>query len=454
MRQKELPLMRTFANTLMLLIGLVLLLATAQAQTYSVLHSFTGGGDGGDPSTLSMDQAGNLDGTAFTGGVGYGVAFKLKQVNSNWIITPLYSFAGGSDGAGPAGIAVAPNGLLYGTTQAGGDAGCGIPIVYTGCGTVYSLSPGAARPRSVISPWEESVVYRFTGSTDGLAPYGLAPLIFDQSGDLYGTAFLGGKYGSCNVLGTYACGAVFKLALSGDHWAESVLWSFGQQQDDGVEPASGVIFDPAGNLYGTTITGGTGSGCDVQGHGGCGTVYELTPSEGGWRESVLYSFRGGSDGGAPYAGVIRDSLGNLYGATAYGGSGGGGTIFKLSPFNGGWTFTLLYSFAGAGSGPNMQCPNCPGPFSSLTMDNVGNLYGTTYNDGAHGHGSVFKLVPSGGSWIYTDLHDFTGGSDGGNIWVGVFLDASGNLYGTASAGGNPSACGGAGCGVIFKIAPN
>src|SRR5581483_3699775 len=147
----------------------------------------------------------------------------------------------------------------------------------------------------------------------------------------------------------------------------------------------------AGNLYGTATAGGTY---------GKGVVFELSPSGGGWTEHVLYTFQGGNDGGQPVAGLIFDNAGNLYGATASWGSGGGGTVFKLSPTGGAWTYSVLTSLTGG-----------DGPVASLTLDRSGNLYGTTFMDDPAGYGSVFRLAPSGSGWTYTDLHDFTGGSD-------------------------------------------
>jgi len=190
----------------------------------------------------------------------------------------------------------------------------------------------------------------------------------------------------------------------------------------------GVIFHKAGNLYGTTISGGANE---------CGVVFQLTPSASGWAESPLYAFQCGIDG-SPAAGVVFDSSGNLYGATYTGGSGGGGTVFELTPSNGSWSFTVLYSFTG-----NSAC----GPESNLTMDQAGNLYGTTVCDGAYGYGSVFKLKASGGGWTYTSVYDFKGGADGSYPNSGVLFDANGNLYGTASSGGAH------GYGVVFEITP-
>ena len=149
-------------------------------------------------------------------------------------------------------------------------------------------------------------------------------------------------------------------------------------------------------------------------------------------------FRSGND---PWAGLIIDPSGNLYGTTTGGGSGSGGTVFELTPANVGWTFKTLYSFSGNGGGPS----------DKLVMDAAGNLYGTTYIDGAYGYGTVFKLTPSNGGWTYTSLHDFTGGSDGANPISSLVFDANGNLYGTASQGGTGNCPGG--CGVVFEITP-
>jgi uncharacterized repeat protein (TIGR03803 family) len=163
----------------------------------------------------------------------------------------------------------------------------------------------------------------------------------------------------------------------------------------------------------------------------------------GWTGSTLYSFQNGSDGGHVGAGLIFDPSGNLYGATINGGTGGGGTVFELTPSNGGWTLKTLYSFTG-----DFNC----GPEGTLVMDGTGNLYGTTFCDGANKAGNVFELIPSGGNWTYSSLHDFTGGVDGGHPYSNVVFDSAGNLYGTTSAGGTGSACNG-GCGVVWEITP-
>jgi len=196
--------------------------------------------------------------------------------------------------------------------------------------------------------------------------------------------------------------------------------------NDGAVPFGGVIFDSAGKLYGTT------TGYQY----GAGTVFRLTPSGLGWTEDTLYAFQGGSDGASPFGAPVFDPYGNLYGSTTQSGTGRGGTAFELTPSGDNWMFALLYSFIGD-----------EGPWGALTMDAAGDLYGTTFQDGAYGWGSVFKLTHSSGGWTYTDLHDFTGGDDGRGPYGNVILDVKGNLYGTTYTGGTYSD------GVVWEITP-
>jgi uncharacterized repeat protein (TIGR03803 family) len=375
----------------------------AQGQTFKVLHTFTGGADGGMPyATLVMDHAGNLYGTTLVGGIGYGngVVFKLSKHGSDWILTPIYAFYGGTDGGNPyAGVVFGPDGNLYGTTFEGGDSSCG-------CGTVFKLSPTRQTPPNTRGGWAETVLYSFQGGSDASSPE-LADLIFDQSGNIYGTTYYGGSYGA---------GAVFKLTTSTNGWTESLVYSFTGGRD-GMGPMSSVIFDQAGSLYGTTEYGGAYDG---------GTVFQLAPSGSGWTENTVHSFLAANDGALPCGGLIFDRTGNVYGSTTSGGAGHGGTVVELTPSDGNWTDTVLYAFTGH--------TFFVGPWSNLVMDAAGNLYGTTQSDGAYGYGNVFKLTPSGGSWTYTSLYDFTAGADGANPYGGVTLDANGNLYGTTIGG--------------------
>jgi uncharacterized repeat protein (TIGR03803 family) len=402
----------------------------AQAQTLTVIHRFTGGADGAEPvAGVTVDAAGNFYGTASSGGTrqgacvgaGCGTVFKETRRGSAWLLSPLYNFAGGNDGVSPsAGVIIGPDGTLFGTTMMGGGGGC----FGRGCGIVFNLRPPASVCKSALCPWTETVLYRFTGGNDGGNP-GSGNLIFDHAGNIYGTTQRGG---------TSDAGTVYELSRSGGGWTETVLYSFQQNATDGAVPNAGVIFDQAGNLYGTTIGGGSY---------GNGTVFELTPSGPGWTEKSIYSFQAESDGAGPYAGVIFDQSGNLYGATISGGPENGGTVFELSPSGGqSWTFTLLYGFSALIGG-------APGPASSLIMDRSGNLYGTTegWIDGNE-PGSAFELTRSGTGWVETVLHSFTFGNDGGGPECSLAFDASGNLYGTTFFGGGSDSSG-----VIFEITP-
>lgn len=399
-------------------------LPVAQAQTFSVIHNFSGGVDGAIPYAGLTDHAGNFYGTTSSGGSrNLGAVYRLKRSGPSWIVDGLYSFVGGaSDGLQPlARVIFGPEGRLYGTTSAGGPGQfCGL-----GCGIVFQLHPPATVCRSVSCPWTETVLYAFRGIPDGGFPSG--ELVFDAAGNLYGTTNIGGLDG----------GILYKLIPSGGSWTENLISDF----NDGQVPFGGLISDNAGNLYGTTQEGGAHAR---------GTVFQFQHSGSGWTGTVLYNFQGTSDGGYPNAGLIFDQAGNIYGASSAEGSGGGGTVFELSPSGGGWIYTLLYSFTGS---RDLNCPNPgdqyagPGPWASLAMDGTGNLYGTTLCDGANHLGNIFKLAPSGGGWTYTSLHDFTGGDGGAYPLSSVIVDASGNLYGTASAGGSH------GHGVVWEIAP-
>ena len=317
-------------------------LCMAQAQTFTMLHTFTGD-DGANPqSPLIADADGNLYGTTFYDGKsGYGTVFKMDTKNK---VTVLYSFAGPPDAANPSG-----------------------------------------------------------------------PLLMDKSGNLYGTTVWGGASNQ---------GTVFKLTSTGD---ESVLYSFAGYPSDGSNPEGGVIRDPNGNLYGTTDQGGQGAGCGGYPYG-CGILFELDPAG---DETILHTFNGEGDGAHPWAGVVRDSAGNLYGTTVDGGAAGLGTIFK---FDTAGTFTLLHSFAATDGAY---------PYGGVIRDAKGNLYGAAYEGGTSSVGTVFKLNKSG---KLTVLHDFTGNTDGAYPPAGLVRDAAGNLYGTTAQGGSSSDFG-----TVFKV---
>ncbi|MFZ0320524.1 MAG: choice-of-anchor tandem repeat GloVer-containing protein [Candidatus Sulfotelmatobacter sp.] len=264
-------------------------------------------------------------------------------------------------------------------------------------------------------------------------------LVFDNAGNLYGTTLAGGTSTSC-VIG---CGTVFELfPKAGGGWGVKLLHSFSDNRADGYYPAAGVILDSSGNLYGTTTAGGTATACP----GGCGTVFELSPDRaGGWTEKVLYSFNPdvSTDGFDPEAGLILDASGNLYGTTGV----EAGTAFELTPSGGGtWTETNIYIFPGGVPGPGWPMK------SGLIFAAAGNLYGTTFYSGRYdgcsqynagfGCGTVYQLTPSAaGTWTATVLYSFGGTSmDGYYPDSGVVFDAVGNLYGTTAYGGNITTC--------------
>jgi uncharacterized repeat protein (TIGR03803 family) len=440
-----------FSRSALLLLFCYALSNSASAQTFQVIHGFTGSADGANPvATLTLDAGGNIFGTTASGGNfagpncggigGCGIAFKMTQKNSAWVLNPLYNFTGGMDGAGPEGpLTFGPEGSLYGSASGGCVSG-GCPDNYfPGCGAVFKLRPSASFCRTVLCLWTETTLYGFTDLSDGSSPS--SALSFDSAGNIYGTTYSGGL-ASNNPCGNgfRGCGIVYQLTPNGPGWQKTAIHSF-TGEDDGGAPIAGVVLDSAGNLYGTTEVGGSNNR---------GVVYQLSKEGSGWAETVLYAFRAEEDGGYPTAGLVADAAGNFYGATQSGGTDGGGTIFKLTKTGGSWIYEVLYSLPGAQGG---------GPYSSLTLDHAGNLFGTTLAGGAYQCGNVFKLARSGGGWSYLNLHEFTCGADGGAPYGGVSLDQNGNLFGTTVWYG-PSGqvyCGSdtgpAGCGVVWKITP-
>jgi uncharacterized repeat protein (TIGR03803 family) len=408
---------------LLVLTMLFLPVCWAQQSSEAVLHSFLNGNDGAYPiAPMFSDGHGNFYGTTAGGGghgaCGFyapycGTVFQLTWNGTGWEEAVLYAFSGGSDGALPIGQLVQDNsGNLYGVTQFGGGSGCN----GGGCGTVFELSPSSGG-------WTESLVYSFSGGSDGSHPY--AGMIFDGTGNLYGTASEGGAYGN---------GTVFELSPNPDgSWSQKVLYAFNSYYD-GAYSTAGVVMDTSGNLYGTTFSGGDSN---------AGTVFRLSrDSKGNWKEIVLHSFDGKRGGANPNAGVILDKRGNLYGSTEAS-TPGAGIVFELVKSGSHYTPKTLYRFTGGKDGND--------PFAGVMLDKSGRLYGTTIYGGAQGVGTVYELARSGKSWKETVLRSFNN-RDGGNPLAGLIFD-HGNLYGTASRGGSGTGCRFDGCGVLFEIKP-
>jgi len=410
--------------------------ASAQAQTFTALHQFTGGTDGSNPSSsLALDRAGNLYGVAPYGGsqmcqtsngIGCGTAFKLTHRGGGWTFSTLYQFTGHGDGANPIGNPmVASDGTLYGSTNAGGNLNCR-DTYGDGCGTVFRLQPQPNICASLSCPWNETQLYKFTGPSDGNDPW--AGVVLDQHGNVYGTTHSGGSLG---------WGVLYQISPSGSNWIESTIHTFAGGPD-GANPSTTPTLDAAGSLYGTTLFGGGDGGCTG---GGCGSVYQFMPEGPQWIEAILYNFPGAYN--IPQGGVVLDPQGNVYGTFDDGITG----VFQLTPAIGFWNFNLLYADEG-----DMQAFSGP-----LARDAAGNLYGTSQTGGNRtncqmGCGFVYRLSPSGGGWTFTSLYEFTGGSDGANPVGGVTLDGTGNLFGTAYSGGTHR-CGSIGCGVVWEITP-
>jgi len=397
----------------------------SRAQTFTVLHAFTDQQDGASPGAgLIMDRGGRLYGTTDGGFISptAGSAFKVTGSGSGWVLFPLYDFSSQHNGTGPGTLTFGPDGNLYGATTAGGPGGrCNEGA---GCGSVFKLQPPPTACVAFLCSWTETLLYNFTGGSDGWSP---GAVIFDAAGNLYGTTVFGGT-GDC---GGDGCGTVYQLTPSGGGWTKTVLYNF-MASNDGQFPTSGLIFDAAGNLYGTAEGGNNNHG----------VLYELSPSNGSWTETTLHMFQG-SDGSGPEGPLIADHAGNLYGVTGGGGSENEGAVFELAQ-PGAWTFELLYSFSNSllGAQPN----------GALVFDNAGNLYGATGTGGAFDGGTIFKLTPSNGSWIKTDLHDFNG-SDGVEPNGGLIFDANGDLYGTAALGGYTLGNCYIGCGTAWEFTP-
>jgi uncharacterized repeat protein (TIGR03803 family) len=332
--------------------------------------------------------------------------------------TVLHNFKT-KEGASPLlGVIFDSSGNLYGVAGEGGTSSSG---------SVFELSPSG-------SSWIEKTLYTFTGGGDGAIP--VANLVFGKSGKLFGTTKLGGSNG---------VGVVYELTKSGSTWSEKVLHDFGGSKD-GEYPTGNLVFDSAGNLYGTTEGGGShGNGTENVG----GTAFKLAPkSGGGFTESVIHNFGGSGDGISPRANLILDSSGNLYGTTFSGGTHSAGTVFKLLHSGSSWTEKILHNF-----NPVYNYGSTDGsyPAAGLIFDRGGNLYGTTVGGGDGGGGVAFELSPSGSIWTETVLYPFYHESRFPSYpYSGLILDKSGNLYGATLQGTD----GGYFFGTVFELTPN
>ena len=435
--------MATISRVLIASVAALTLVPGSWAVKSGKEHQFHNVPDGAQPQGgLVSDGAGNFYGTTASGGLGTcgtstpycGTVFKMVLgQDGSWKGSLIYKFKGSTDGAAPEGSLVFDSaGNLYGTTISGGK----------GWGTVFELSPNQD------GTWTESILYSFLNGTDGAYPG--SGVILDTLGNLYGSA----DYGGCNAM---TCdGVVFKLAPNQGSWTESILYTF-LGGADGSSP-SALAFDAAGNLFGTTPNGGNAqSRC-----GGCGTVFELSPSQGGsWTKTILHSFTYGLDGAYPESGVTFDSAGNLYGEAPEGGSlacplSGCGVVYELVPGSGGWTFSVAYTFKGLNGSTGLY------PNGGLALDSAGNFYGATEAGGntlcydGYGCGTIFELSPKVGGRFAFKLIGAFNDTDGAVPETGVIVDSKGNLYGTTYTGGDLS-CSvdgvAGGCGVVFEITP-
>jgi uncharacterized repeat protein (TIGR03803 family) len=399
-----------------------------KAQTLTTLYSFGGSLSGQGPldqGGVLVNYNGNLYGTACCKGSGdYGNVFELSNSSGKTIENVIHAFGGPpTDGSYPyTGLIADSSGNLYGTTSVGGTVN--EEYCEYGCGTVFELLNASGT-------YTYRVLYNFSAAAPSGGYYPSGPLLIDSSGNLYGMTSSGGQSAAFT-------GVVFELAYSSGTYSEKVLYAFPLGGSGGAFPSGGLIMDSSGNLFGTTsCLGGTCNGY-------AGTVFELVNSSGTYTPSVLHTFTGGSaDGATPYAGLVMDSSGNLYGTTANGGNsnctGGCGTVFELVNSSGTYTENVLYNFPGAESEDGAN------PYAGLLLDSLGNLYGTTVNGGANNLGAIFKLSPnSPGSYSESVLYSFTG-ADGAQPSAGLIMDASGNLYGATTSGGA------LGYGTVFEL---
>ena len=365
--------------------------------------------NGGAASNLAIDRAGNFCGALAVGGTHTeGLLYKLAQRGQGWVFDPLYNFLGGSNAGHPVNVVLGPGGVLYGGAASGGIQACGNDGD-SYCGVVYSSNPGPTACNTALCGWLETTLYQFTGNTDA---WGGTVSAFDSAGNLYGISLNGGALGQ---------GAIFELTRSQEGWTEQVIYSF-TGGSDGSNPSS-LLVGHDGNLYGTALHGGL---C-------CGTVFQLTQSEGSWSEHVLHTFEHIYTSYDP-GGLIQDQAGNLYGFAQW--SIGGvylAVVYELSPSGGGWQFTQLIN--------PLHRPDCDGNNLPRALALAsGHLY--------LGSGGIDDdCMPLDSGEIY-DVTVQTYVVEGNvDIFQNMTPDANGNLYGASAA------CGNNGGGMVWKLTP-
>ncbi len=385
------------AHLACLALALAVCIVPLSAQTFSVLYTFSGDPHGTGPGQgLILDNHGNLFGTTYGLTIGahpkhYGTVYKINSSGAYTLVTNFH----GANGANPevGRLAQDSAGNLYGVADTGGTLGNG---------AIYTIN----------AKGKQTVLYSFTDGSDSANPRGT--LVRDSKGNLFGTTFGG--------TGATFYGTVFKFDTTGKL---TTLHDFQTGSGDGLEPDGGLVADTHGNLYGTTVSGGSATPA-------VGTVYKISKSG---KEKILHSFSGQPDGDTPYGDLLVDSVGNLYGITFYGGADNFGTIFKIDPKG---NETILHSFAGAVHGDGAQ------PYGYLIRDAAGNFYGTTWTGGTSNLRTIYKMDSSGNVTI---LYNFSTGSIG-SPGTGLVMDASGNLYGTTDANQQSG-----GFGTVFKLVP-
>jgi uncharacterized repeat protein (TIGR03803 family) len=424
--------------------------------TEDIVYAFDGANEGGANPFAGVTAGGGgvLYGVTSIGGgsgckfgAGCGTVFQLRPSQHGYVLSVLHAFSGGSQEVNSFANALvrSKEGALFGTTRYGGSSDC-----TQGCGTVFELVPGSGS-------YTEYDIHVFKDRHDGAFP--LAGLLLSADGSLYGTSAAG------TACAGNPCGSVFQLTPKGSSPVEpdtkvmfdfSVLYGFKDIETSGYDSRGSVIEDKSGSLYGTTFYGGNGT-CP----GGCGTVFKITPTAKN-PESILYSFQGGNFGIGPWAGLVSDQYGALYGTTAYGGGGpctmmdepnGCGSVFKLTPSGSGYAYAQIYSFQGSPDGAT--------PESSLVIDSAGRLYGTTVYGGkgtncpyigTAGCGTAFELEPSRSGYVEHIIHSFKGpsssGPSDGAFPFGSLLASKNNvLFGTTYIGGEGEG------GIVFKLSP-